>query len=142
MPFDSPPFTCRQVSDAIPIPGLLEALGPSVRAARAAAATSLLPLPPLPSGAQAVAAAASLLPPGVRDLIDGPGGGRLARAGLALDQLGMVAGEVGDGSASFTPSPTECRRLVATQYSVSRVRGRIEELGMELRCLCGPLGVD
>ena len=110
-------FTRRQVSDAIPIPGLLDMLGPAVQAARSVQPGQFGGLLP-PSPTALLAAATSFMPASLRDLVDE--GGRLSRAALALEQLGSVAGEVGDGTTAFTPSPSEGRRLVARAYSVPR----------------------
>ena len=95
MPNCVPPlnlFPSRQVSDAIPIPGLLDALGPAVQAARTMSPSFNGFTPPSPSSL--LSAATSFMPPMLREVVDE--GGRLSRAALALEQLGSVAGEVRD----------------------------------------------
>jgi len=124
--FDSPTtsnviisFNNKQVKDAIPIPGFLGALSPTVKAARSAAAGGLplpVPLPvPLPSTSDVLQFASAMLPGPLRAL---DAEGQLRKAALALDQLGEVVGEVGDGVTDFTPSPSESRALIGSSYSV------------------------
>lgn len=81
------PAACRQVSDAIPIPGLLDALGPTARAAQE---QQPLPLPELPSPSEVLGAASALLPFGALGLSQQ----QVADAGLLLEQLGSVVKEV------------------------------------------------
>ena len=77
----------RQVSDAIPIPGFLEMLGPTARAAQ----EQPLQLPALPSPSSVLQAAAGVLP--VSSL--GLNQKQVAEAALLLEQLGSVVKEVG-----------------------------------------------
>ncbi|WIA39607.1 hypothetical protein OEZ86_005689 [Tetradesmus obliquus] len=117
-----------QVSDAIPIPGFLEGLQPTLQAARSMSSTdetgsssssssgssSALPglaLPQLSAQQVLVAAAATapVLSLEQRQL--------LAGAAPALDQLASVINEVGDGLTDFRPTPEESRALIAAGYS-------------------------
>lgn len=104
-------FNNKQVSDAIPIPGFLDGLGPAVRAVRE---LQLPPawLPPAPSPQQLLAAAAAALPPVLLDprLLQG--------AAPAITQVARILDEVGGGTSDFTPTPRESRALVASRYSV------------------------
>ncbi|GIL85485.1 hypothetical protein Vretimale_13417 [Volvox reticuliferus] len=118
-------FNNKQVKDAIPIPGLMENLPGALQAAQAAAPSlpdlstvpglSALPLPSqLPSGADLLRGVASLLP---RELgLDRAG--QLSGAGLLIDQIPSVFGEVGGGATDFYPSPAESRALISAGYSV------------------------
>ena len=83
----------RQVSDAIPIPGLLDAMRPAVQVARTLSPSINGFAPPSPTSL--LSAATSLMPPMLREVVDE--GGRLSRAALALEQLASVAGEVKRG---------------------------------------------
>lgn len=76
----------RQVSDAIPIPGLLETLGPTARAAQ----EQPLQLPALPSPSSVLQVAAGLLPVSALGLSQR----QVADAALLLEQLGSVVKEV------------------------------------------------
>ncbi|KIY99858.1 hypothetical protein MNEG_8101 [Monoraphidium neglectum] len=105
-------FNNKQVSDAIPIPGLLDGLRPTVQAARSA---SPGPGPAPPPAASLLASAAAALPPGAaleRRLVEA--------AVPALEQVGSVLSEVGDGVTEFIPTPAESRALIAGSYSVPR----------------------
>ncbi|MEW5297033.1 MAG: hypothetical protein WDW36_000269 [Sanguina aurantia] len=102
-------YNNKQVGDAIPVPGLLGTLAPSVLYARTA-----LPSLPLPSSSQLLQQAAALLP----SFLNIDEGGQLSRAALALDQLGLVVGEVGDGATDFEPSPSGSRQLVSASYQI------------------------
>jgi hypothetical protein len=76
------------VSDAIPIPGFLDTVAPTIAALRTA---PLPPLPvPLPDSNALLGTLASLLPP----QLNMDAAGQLSRAGLALDQVASVFGEV------------------------------------------------
>ncbi|GFH07986.1 uncharacterized protein HaLaN_02880 [Haematococcus lacustris] len=85
-------FNNKQVQDAIPIPGFLAGLSPSIKALREAP----LPVPLLPSpyafpdASTLLAGAASLIPRGL-GLDDA---GQISRAALALEQVGTVFGRV------------------------------------------------
>jgi len=109
-------FNNKQVSDAIPIPGLMANLPTAMAAARA------LPLPPppvpLPDAAAFLKGAMSLLPPAVAGVIDE--GGRVSRAALALEQVASVVGEVEGGTTDFTPNPEETKALLAESYAGPR----------------------
>ncbi|GFH30533.1 uncharacterized protein HaLaN_29407 [Haematococcus lacustris] len=102
------------VQDAIPIPGFLAGLSPSIKALREAP----LPVPLLPSSyafpdaATLLAGAASLIPRGL-GLDDA---GQISRAALALEQVGTVFGEVGDGTTDFSPTPAESRQIIRQGY--------------------------
>ncbi|GAX79140.1 hypothetical protein CEUSTIGMA_g6580.t1 [Chlamydomonas eustigma] len=109
-------YNNKQVSDAIPVPGLLDALAPAVQAARTLPPNTFFGTPPKPS--ELLSTAASWLPPSLREVVDE--GGRLTRAGLALEQLGTVVGEVGDGTTAFDPSPAEARRMISRSYAVQK----------------------
>eukprot|EP00879_Flechtneria_rotunda_P025970 GHRR01027635.1.p1 GENE.GHRR01027635.1~~GHRR01027635.1.p1 ORF type:complete len:382 (+),score=198.94 GHRR01027635.1:1208-2353(+) len=123
-------FMCRQVSDAIPIPGFLEGLQPTVQAARrltdtpppgtvagnssSEVAAELVQADAVSAAAQLLTAATSavpgfLLPEQQQQLIAG--------AGPALDQLAAVVNEVGDGLVDFRPTPQESRALIAAGYT-------------------------
>ncbi|GIL67641.1 hypothetical protein Vafri_20982 [Volvox africanus] len=118
-------FNNKQVKDAIPVPGLMENLPGALQAARTVApdlpnlsavpGLSALPLPSqLPSGADLLRGVASLLP---RELgLDTAG--QLSGAGLLIDQIPSVFGEVGGGATDFYPSPAESRALISAGYSV------------------------
>ncbi|KAJ9510870.1 hypothetical protein QJQ45_027721 [Haematococcus lacustris] len=103
-------FNNKQVQDAIPIPGFLASLSPSIKALREAP----LPVPLLPSpyafpdAATLLAGAASLIPRGL-GLDDA---GQISRAALALEQVGTVFGEVGDGTTDFSPTPAESQQII------------------------------
>ncbi|KAJ9509243.1 hypothetical protein QJQ45_001695 [Haematococcus lacustris] len=107
-------FNNKQVQDAIPIPGFLAGLSPSIKALREAP----LPVPLLPSpyafpdAATLLAGAASLIPRGL-GLDDA---GQISRAALALEQVGTVFGEVGDGTTDFSPTPAESRQIIQQGY--------------------------
>uniref|UniRef100_A0A7S3VIW0 Alpha/beta hydrolase fold-3 domain-containing protein n=1 Tax=Dunaliella tertiolecta TaxID=3047 RepID=A0A7S3VIW0_DUNTE len=103
-------YNNKQVSDAIPIPGFLEALGPTARAAQ----EQQQPLPvELPSPSAVLETASGLLPFSALGLSQR----QVADAGLLLEQLGSVVKEVGDGNSDFTPNPEESRRIVKAGYS-------------------------
>ncbi|KAG2502253.1 hypothetical protein HYH03_000739 [Edaphochlamys debaryana] len=114
-------FNNKQVKDAIPIPGLMEAVPGALQAARAAMGSlDALPLPlprpdQLPTGGDVLRTMASFLP---RDLgLDAAG--QLSRAGLLLDQIPSVFNEVGNGATDFYPTPAESRAIISRSYSVS-----------------------
>ncbi|KAF5838682.1 hypothetical protein DUNSADRAFT_2377 [Dunaliella salina] len=102
-------YNNKQVSDAIPIPGLLDALGPTARAAPS--------LPEgLPTPSTVLNVASGLLPSGVLGTL-GLSQRQVADAGLLIEQLGSVVKEVGDGNSDFTPTPEESRQIVKAGYN-------------------------
>lgn len=110
---NAPVFHCRQVSDAIPIPGLLEGLQPTVQAARSmndsmssseegdAGSSSGRRAPglqlPAPSTEAVLAAAAASVPGFLL-----PEQQLLAGAAPAIDQLTSIVNEVGRISNTLT----------------------------------------
>ena len=90
-------FNNKQVSDAVPVPGAVEALGGQ--------ASRLQPLPA--ELARAVGAAA--LPPELS-----------AEAEASVLQLGTLIAELESGVTDFTPAPAESRELIRRGYDVPR----------------------
>ncbi|KAG2439662.1 hypothetical protein HXX76_005012 [Chlamydomonas incerta] len=118
-------FNNKQVKDAIPVPGLMENLPGAVNAVRnnlplpdLASLQLPIPLPTqLPTGSQVLGVMASLLPPELRGAADRAG--QLSGAGLLLDQIPSVFGEVGGGATDFYPTPAESRVIIGGSYGVS-----------------------
>jgi len=105
-------FNNKQVSEAIPVPGLLGNLSPAIAAVR----TGSFPLP-LFDAAALLQGVAKALPPGLSWLDEA---GQLSKAALGLEQLGLVFGEVGDGVTEFSPVPGESRRIIREGYDAAR----------------------
>ena len=106
-------YNNKQVSDAVPIPGLLDGLRPTVNSVRGNGGAGGGGGDGAPEALLAALAAA--LPPGVaveRRLV--------AAAVPAVEQLGSVLDEVGGGTTEFTPPPAESRALIAERYRARR----------------------
>lgn len=82
------------MSDAIPIPGFLDGLQPTVQAVR----QSSLPQPPLPPPEQVLQQAAALLPPWLLDPQ------LVARATPALQQVESIVNEVRARNPNLDPT--------------------------------------
>eukprot|EP00798_Chlamydomonas_sp_ICE-L_P019880 gene19880-26582_t len=105
-------YNNKQVSDAIPVPGLMASLPGIVQNSR----TSSFQLPQFPSSSELLQQATSLMPAELRTIVDA--NGQISQAALALDQLSSVFNEVGDGNTDFTPTPSESRSILRASYQV------------------------
>lgn len=102
-------YNNKEVADAIPIPGFLDAVVPAITSISQSAPMLSLPQP---DPAAVVRTFTNLLP---KELQRNEAG-QLSNATLAVEQLGMVFGEMNAGVTDFYPSPSASRGIIAERY--------------------------